>query len=177
MNGGICGRDRPRRAGVLAAMVAGIAVLTAACGGGSGNSAGSPGQSNLQMALSYAKCMRAHGAPNWPDPNSQGQFVKTSANRADLHAPSSAGQACRHLLPNGGRITAAGQKKITALALQFAACMRSHGITNFPDPATGSSGFEFMIPNGLNPQSPQVQAASQACQNYQHAAGKYIPPG
>lgn len=177
MNGGTRGRDRPRRAGVLAAVAAGIAVLTAACGGGSGNSAGSPGQSNLQMALSYATCMRAHGAPNWPDPNSQGQFVKTSANRAEFHAPSSADQACRHLLPDGGRITAAEQEKITALALQFAACMRCHGITNFADPATGSRGLVFMIPKGLNPQSPHVQAASQACQKYLHAAGKYIPPG
>ena len=177
MNGGTCGRDRLRRAGTLAAVVAGIAVLAAACGGGSGNSAGSPDQPGFQKTLAYAKCMRAHGAPNWPDPNSQGQFVKTPPNRADFTAPASADQACRHLLSNGGRITAAGQQRVTALALQFAACMRSHGITNFPDPATGSSGFAFRIPNGLNPQSPRVQAASQACQRYQDAAGKYIPPG
>ena len=77
MNGGTCGRDRLRRAGTLAAVVAGIAVLAAACGGGSGNSAGSPDQPGFQKTLAYAKCMRAHGAPNWPDPNSQGQFVKT----------------------------------------------------------------------------------------------------
>ena len=177
MNVGTCGRDRPRRAGVLAAVAAGIAVLTAACGGGSGNPAGSPAQSSFQKTLSYARCMRAHGAPNWPDPNSQGQFVKTQGNRADVTAPASADRACRHLLPNGGLITVAVQQKIAALALQFAACMRTRGITNFPDAATGSSGFEFRIPNGLNPRSPQVQAASQACRKYQRAAGKYIPPG
>ena len=176
MNGGTCGRDRLRRAGTLAAVVAGIAVLAAACGGGSGNSAGSPDQPGFQKTLAYAKCMRAHGAPNWPDPNSQGQFVKTPPNRADFTAPASADQACRHLLPNGGRITAAGQQRVTALALQFAACMRSHGITNFPDPVVNSQGVS-VNPQGLAVHSPQFQAAQQACRKYMNAAGKYFPPG
>src|SRR5215470_11894922 len=78
--GGHRGRGRARgQAGAMAAGAAGIALLIAACGGGSASSAGSPGRSNLQIAIGYAKCMRSHGAPNWPDPNSQGQFLKTKA--------------------------------------------------------------------------------------------------
>ena len=39
-----------------------------------------PGQQsqNLQQGLKLAKCMRTHGVPNFPDPNSQGGFSGTS---------------------------------------------------------------------------------------------------
>jgi hypothetical protein len=66
-------RRRPWRAAVPAA-AAGIALLAAACTGGGGSPAA--GSSAFQEALAYAKCMRSHGAPSWPDPNDQGQFFK-----------------------------------------------------------------------------------------------------
>ena len=80
-----------------------------------------------------------------------------------------------HLLPDDGQITPAVQHQVTLLALRFAGCMRSHGISNFPDP-TGS-GFEFIPPPGFDPHSPKVQAAQQACRSYSKAAGKLMPPG
>ena len=172
------GRQRwqaPWRAGVLAAGVAGIAVLAAACGG-SASSAGSLGRSNLQIAIGYANCMRSHGAPNWPDPNSQGQFVKTKTNTAAFQAPASAYQACLHLLPNGGQLTAAQQQIISPLMLKFAECMRSHGITNFPDPTVNAKGVS-VDPHGLDMSSPQFHAAQKACRKYMAEAGKYMPPG
>jgi hypothetical protein len=165
-------RRRPWRA-IAPAAAASIALLAAACGGG-GNSSAAGGSSNLQEALAYAKCMRSHGAPNWPDPNSQGQF-KTTANRAEFHAPASAYQACVHLLPAHGQITPAVQHRVTRLALKFAGCMRAHGVPNFPDP-TGA-GFAFLPPVGFNPQSPQVQAAQRACRKYSNTAGNLLPPG
>ena len=119
--------------------------------------------------------MRSHGAPNWPDPNDQGQFFKTAADGADFRAPASAYKACVPLLPDHGQITPAVQHRVTLLALKFAGCMRSHGIPDFPDP-TGS-GFEFIPPAGFNPHSPHVQAAQQACRQYMNAAGKLLPPG
>lgn len=164
-------RWRPWRA-IVPAAAAGIALLAAACsGGGSPPSAGLP---DVQEALAYAKCMRAHGAPNWPDPNSQGQFAKTASDSAEFRAPEPAYQACGHLLPDHGQIPPAVQHQVTLLALKFAGCMRGHGISNFPDP-TGS-GFEFVRPAGFNPQSPQAQAAQQACRQYSNAAVKMLPP-
>jgi hypothetical protein len=67
---GLAVGERARlRAGALAAAVAGIALLAAACsGGGSARSAGPEGKSNFDIALTYAGCMRSHGAPGWPDP-------------------------------------------------------------------------------------------------------------
>jgi hypothetical protein len=172
-------RGRPWwRAGVLAAGVAGIALLTAACGGpaGSASSAGSLGGSKLQIAIDYAKCMRSHGAPNWPDPNSQGQFLKTKTNTADFQAPASAYRACLHLLPNGGQLTAAQQQIVSPLMLKLAACMRSHGITNFPDPTVNANGIT-VDPHGLDTSSAQFHAAQQACRKYLTEAGRYMPPG
>jgi hypothetical protein len=175
------GRGRPRRpgpwqAGALAAGAAGVAILAAACGAGSASSAGSLGGSNLQIAIGYANCMRSHGAPNWPDPNSQGQFVKTKTNAADFQAPVSAYKACLHLLPNGGQLTAAQQQIISPLMLKLADCMRSHGITNFPDPTVNANGVS-VDPHGLDLSSPQLHAARQACRKYMTEAGKYMPPG
>jgi hypothetical protein len=165
-------RRRPWRAAVPAA-AAGIALLAAACTGGGGSPA--TGSSAFQEALAYAKCMRSHGAPSWPDPNDQGQFFKTAADSAKFRAPASAYQACAHVLPDHGQITPAEQHQVTLLALRFAGCMRSHGIPDFPDP-TGN-GFEFLPPAGFNPHSPQVQAAQRACRKYSSAAGKILPPG
>jgi hypothetical protein len=174
------GRGRPRwrepwRAGVLAAGIAGIALLAAACGGPA-SSAGSLGRSNLQIAIGYANCMRSHGAPNWPDPDSQGQFDKTKANSAEFQAPASAYKACQHLLPNGGQLTAAEQQKISPLMLKFADCMRSHGIANFPDPTVNAQGVS-VDPHGLDTASAAFHAAQPACRKYMTEAGKYIPAG
>ena len=103
--------------------------------------------------------MRSHGAPNWPDPNSQGQFVKTKTNTADFHAPASAYRACLHLLPNGGELTAAQQQIISPLMLKLAGCMRSHGITNFPDPTVNANGVT-VDPHGLNTSSAVPRCAA-----------------
>ena len=105
LNAGTGGRPRQRpaglrRAGVLAAAVAGIAVLAAACGGGSSAGAG-PGihQTAYQRELAYAECMRAHGLPGFPDPQSDGTFNSTMQNRGDFSGPGfqSANKSCAHL--------------------------------------------------------------------------------
>jgi hypothetical protein len=62
---------RPWQAGVLAAALAGAAVLAAACGGG--GSPATPGLSVHATAVAYAQCMRSHGVPGWPDPDSRGR--------------------------------------------------------------------------------------------------------
>jgi hypothetical protein len=40
--------------------------------------------------------------------------------------------------------------------------MRSHGEPSFPDPASNGS---ITLPPGMNPESPQFQNASNACQS------------
>jgi hypothetical protein len=49
-----------------------------------------------------------------------------------------------------------------SFGIKFSECMRSHGVSNFPDP---SSGGGINIPNGsgIDPQSPAFQSAQKAC--------------
>jgi hypothetical protein len=64
--------------------------------------------------------------------------------------------------------------------LKYAQCMRSHGLTDFPDPTVGPNGqigFEIQG-NGnsdLNPRSPQFVAARSACQKYMPGGGQLTP--
>jgi hypothetical protein len=53
----------------------------------------------------------------------------------------------------------------TGKALEYAACMRSHGVPKFPDPTVqnGAVGFDITAADGIDPSSPQYQAALQAC--------------
>jgi hypothetical protein len=117
--------------------------------------------------------MRSHRVPNWPDPNSSGVFDKSKLGLQQLGASSlrvqAAQRACNHLLPNGGSGPNSAQlQQIKAQGLEFAQCVRAHGVPNFPDP--GSDG---RIPDpatvGIDQGSPKFEAANQAC-------GKYRPP-
>jgi hypothetical protein len=54
--------------------------------------------------------------------------------------------------------------------LQFAQCMRSHGVPTFPDPSPGEGQLNAISAAGINTQSPTYQAAEQACEKYTPAA-------
>ncbi len=53
----------------------------------------------------------------------------------------------------------------TQRGLQFARCMRSHGVPNFPDPKviTGTASNQEAYLPGIDPQSPAFQSAAKAC--------------
>jgi hypothetical protein len=51
-------------------------------------------------------------------------------------------------------------------ALAFAACMRSHGLSSYPDPKVSQSGDHVSMtisPGGLDPNSPAFMSAGRAC--------------
>jgi hypothetical protein len=59
----------------------------------------------------------------------------------------------------------------------FSACMRSHGVPNFPDPdAQGRLRLQGGPGTGINPNSPQFQAAQKACQKLLPGGGKAASP-
>ena len=158
---------RPARFKPLLAVIflAAAALMTAACGGGSPNTAGSAGagQSRLAQALAYAHCMRSHGVPNFPDPTSAGGFVMNPSNSSSLQGHQSARTACGRLYPNEGKATPdpAQQAQQQRQGLVFAACMRRHGFPNFPDDWSGNVGQ--LISAGIDPSSPQLNAGLTKC--------------
>jgi hypothetical protein len=166
----------PRRAGVLA-VTAGVALLAACSSSPStstpGASASASPSSEYQKALAYSQCMRSHGVPSYPDPNSNGLVPvvqgggRFNVSNSQLQAAES---ACRNLQSGGtgGQISGTQQQTLNQL-VKYSQCMRSHGVPNFPDPSSGNGGVGFNLAN-VNIHSPQYQSANQACQSLQRKA-------
>ena len=135
-----------------------------------GNS--SPAPTGAAGLLAYSECMRAHGVPDFPDPVGNSLQIKGGpGSDLDPNSPKmqTAQKACQSLAPGGaqgGTVSAAQQ----AQALKYSACMRSHGVPNFPDPTFTGGGVQLHV-TGIDPNSPQMVAAQKACQSLQLGRG------
>ena len=120
--------------------------------------------------------MRANGVPDFPEPVEGGIQLK-SQNGNGVNPESAQFQAaekkCHKLMPEGGKPSPQMQKQMQERALKFSSCMRSHGEPNFPEPEFRGNGVRMRLKagSGLDPRSPQFQAAQKACQQY------FGPPG
>ena len=177
------------RTAAAVAAIAGLALLAPACGG-SRASSGSDGSANAGESttsapyVAYSGCMRSHGVPNYPDPDSSGQLPKPDAHHLGVGTTQlqETQRACQHLLPNTGRAINAGSISQCMMAddcpqalvqhllteeRSFAGCMRSHGVPNWPDPITDSQGrpaFAISISkDGFNPYSKPIWAKGNEC--------------
>jgi hypothetical protein len=153
------------RVAALAAALAVMALLTVACGGGSPSAADPPGagQGRLAQALAFAHCMRSHGVPGFPDPDSSGGWMVNPSDNSAFTGHQSARAACAHLYPRDGKAApdAAQQAQQQRRSLVFAACMRRHGFPNIPDGWSGNIGQ--LISAGIDPSSPRLNAALTKC--------------
>jgi len=111
----------------------------------------------------FSACMRKHGITNFPDPDGNGVVSIHSGMGIDPGSPAfqSARDACDKLLPNGGQPTPAQIAQRQKEMLAFSACMRAHGIKDFPDPSNG--GLRVSVQPGGDPNNPTFQKAQQAC--------------
>jgi hypothetical protein len=187
-------RRRSRlRAALMTAAILAAGVAVAACGGPStpgvvtdstatttttttaSSSIGAGAQATGLVA--YAACMRSHGVPNFPDPGGKGGIPKPALITALKDVSSSQAQTaqndCKDVLPAGGL---SGQPVQTIPVgdqrdyLRAVACLRAHGITDFPDPVFSGGGVHFSIPASINTNSTQFIQAQQICE-------KLIPAG
>jgi hypothetical protein len=159
---------------------------------------GRPSQSAAQRhaqtvaGLAFARCLRSHGFPNFPDPTSSGQITHEMLANAgiDLRQPAvlQAADACVSV--THGVLTKAGVARFAAErsspsasssagtptqaqikqgqqdAVRFARCMRSYGVPNFPDPTSpGEFKLSLSPSSGGNARSPAFQSAETACQH------------
>jgi hypothetical protein len=186
-------RAWPPIARTAAAIIAttAVALLAAACGGsrstaGPGGSPSAAGSANSPSAVGYSACMRSHGVPDYPDPDSSGTLPKPDAQAFGVSGSqfSAAQRSCQHLLPaTGGSLTASSLQQcyladVCPQALvqqamstgrQFAGCMRAHGVPSWPDPTTDSQGrpaFNITVPR---PAPPQTSTAISECERLEHA--------
>jgi hypothetical protein len=127
----------------LAAVACAFAL--AACGGGSK----SPQSTSTNLAAAWHRvvlCARAHGMPTLADPtidsNGRAQFP------AGIRIPAATRRACQAMadrLEPGGVDNPLTQAQLAGL-LNFARCMRAHGVPDWPDP---SANGEFPVDTRL----------------------------
>jgi hypothetical protein len=180
-----------RRVACAVALLAPIALLAVACTSGSqsasvarlsaaATTASTPSNAAASdlatQALAFARCLRANGLPNWPDPESNGAFDKsklqatgysTAQTRAVEDGP------CKNILPTAAPSPSTSQTITTQQQQDYidaVACMRSHGFSNFPDP-TFSDGHVTLTP------PPGVDTNSTVFTNAQHICQQLIPAG
>ena len=120
-------------------------------------------------------CIHTHGSPDFPDPYVDGNgnvaFPSTAPN-----LPAAAQSACQPIidqLPNPGNgVPTAIASASYQQWIQFAACMRSHGLPAWPDPKPDGS---FPLPASLrDAQSGAIAPAFEACRNLDpNPNGKY----
>jgi hypothetical protein len=166
---------QPRRARVAAVItVTAATLLAAACSGspsstGPGGSPAAGGSASSPSALAFSQCVRSHGIPGFPDPDSNGQFSKEKLRQVAVSASRlrAVEDTCQNLLPAGPPpLTAQDQQDY----LKAAACMRSHALTNFPDPTFSDGSVSFDIPSSIDTGSQRFIQARQTCE-------KLIPAG
>jgi hypothetical protein len=194
MNDSACLMRRPRQAKLPIARTAtliiatgALALLAAACSSGglsSGGSLDAGGLANSRL-VAYSQCMRSHGMPNFPDPTG-GVPPKVTAQELGVSSSQlqAAQRACQRLLPATGASLTASSLQRCYLAgvcpqalvrqavnagLQFARCMRSHGVPNWPDPTIDSQGRPVFNINVPRPPPPQVSTAINECEGLEHA--------
>jgi hypothetical protein len=71
--------------------------------------------------------------------------------------------ACGGDDPAGASPSASRERQMRDAQLQFAKCMREHGI-DMPDPTPGQRGINLRVPKGTSPD--KVDAADSACRKY-----------
>lgn len=140
---------RCRRPAVLASIVplAALMLLGAGCGGGGG----SPHVANL-------------------GPSASAGTTTTTQDGTESAGKGSSGPGGG---PGGGRFQIAMDVG-TAAGGKFSACMRKHGVTNFPDPSS-QGVIEIHSGMGIDPRSPTFTSARSACQKLLPNGGQPTP--
>jgi hypothetical protein len=156
-------------------VLAGAAMLAAACSGSSHSSGSSPAHRTANAMNVFAQCMRSHGQANFYYANPQnvassstpafslggGYFVTGVTPQSAQFQSAMAG--CKHLLPPALNRTVTKQQ--LDKDLKFVACMRAHGFPSYPEPDIQNGQLiQKPLPSSIDTSSPQFQAAETACE-------------
>jgi hypothetical protein len=188
-----------RAARIVAALIATatLAPLAAGCGSSAGShvaqlgstetqsssSGPSPTSAPVNGALAFSRCMRSHGVPSWPDPDSGGSFP-VSAKHIATSNPGfpSAQAACGRLLPSAGQPGPPSQAVLRLAwsdSRDFARCMRSHGVSSWPNPTSDPLHHPerptFSLQSvGVDQASSQIASTIRECEPLLHGWVPYV---
>jgi hypothetical protein len=171
------------------ALVGALSLALVACGGGNGDdgvatlgdagdvaagASASPSVDPEDALAEFAECMRDNGIEDFPDPTiDENGGITIGIGGGDGGPPSEEGreeladamETCRELLPQGdgpGQISEEDQAAFQDAMLEYAQCMRDHGI-DMPDPDFSGGGAFQIGGEGVDPEDPDFQAADEEC--------------
>ena len=138
---------------------------------------GSGGTGTRAKAVQFSECMRSNGVSAFPDPDASGALtIDAVANGSSLDTSSAAFKhalgACQELEPPGFTGKQRSPQEQQA-ALEFARCIRDHGVPDFPDPAKSDPLVDTnRIPSAGTPAGLSLlNAAMRTCREHAAAAG------
>ena len=150
-------------------------VATLGTGDGGPTPSASPSVDPEDALAEFAECMRENGVEDFEDPvvDEDGRIQigfgggGEPPSEAEQQEMQDAMQECQELLPRGegpGEISEEDQAAMQDALLDYARCMRDHGI-DMPDPEfSGDGGGSFVrIGEGVDPNDPDFRAADEAC--------------
>jgi hypothetical protein len=167
----------PPKLWLVSAAISGTLAI-AGCGSSGPSSTGTAAGPSIVAKLDkFAACMRHQGVSGFPDPstsetpNSFGidgyDFDLPSSINSQSPAYESADKTCERFIGSG---TSGGPHldlaRARKAALAHAACMREHGVPNFPDPTVTGNGQGVTVKSGgpgISPQSPAFHKAQKLC--------------
>jgi hypothetical protein len=140
-------------------------VLISACGQGQPASSETPSQIWHELVA----CARSHGDPSLPDPviDSQGRAKFPPGTQPPSQATMQACQSIYNRLPAAARSSGPSSADIQ-MEIKFAQCMRSHGLSDWPDPdANGAYPLPpDLITQKTGPVWERIKAAWDACKAF-----------
>ena len=163
---------------VIGVAAVGCALALGACGSSAGYNPAAATNPNTNSPLALSQCMHSHGIKSFPDPTNgsggPGLSLATSpgsgiviADGVTFSGPAfdAAAKACAKLLPGGGGPPPPPTAQQKQQALEFAECMRTHGVPNFPDPTFSAGGAKVASHPlaGVDPGSPAFKQAVPRC--------------
>ncbi|MBF9132175.1 hypothetical protein I0C86_24965 [Plantactinospora sp. S1510] len=159
---------------LVAAGLVMIALAGCTGGGPDGQPTASP-TAEAPTALDVAKCMRANGHPDFPDPaqDDEGNWAFP-----DSMPNYSVPQACTAVV-RGQKAGEDERSGWTAEEMQqrrrYSACMREKGVPDFPDP-DDEGNFPLSDQLRAAENSPAMRDARQACRQYEPPRGNKPSP-
>ena len=112
-------------------------------------------------------CFRAHGMPDWPDPNYDPRDGRWHLDGPPIKAETR--QACASVMPQAVPAEPIPSARFHDL-LQYAQCVRANGIPQWPDP-----GVDGVYVTNLDPKhDPAFAAVGDACDEYLASSGGHI---
>ncbi len=128
------------------------------------------GRSDEDKVRDFTRCMKEHGV-DIPEPTGApgpgggggGMSIEIHGAGEDKEKIDAANEACRPLLPNGGKPPKLDAQQLDEMR-KMAQCMREHGV-NMPDPDPNNPGV-MIDPDGAEKVDPEVmKEAAEACGN------------